>query len=155
MLSQTLTHPQTEMQIQKHTKQHRNIWYYLVLMHVHTRTHKYVWWHSNANGTAGTCTPFKCVYVWVYEWMVLWVAQQQLLYSKQRWIYSLINKSWWMSMQMEACARALPSQMLYLHENTSSIHELTRSHSPSVCVWKSLILAVFRTNTGTHTDKHK
>lgn len=74
----------------------------------------------------------------LYEWMVLWVAQQQLLYSKQRWIYSLLNKSGWMSMQMEAHA-TVPNVIFAW--KPSSICELTRFHSPSVLICNSHCLA--------------
>lgn len=71
------------------------------------------------------------VCIWVYEWGLLRVAQQQLLYSKQHWIYSLINKSGWMGMQM--AERANVPNVIFAWK-PSSIHEPTRSRSPRVSV---------------------
>ena len=66
--------------------------------------------------------------MWVYEWVLMWVAQQQLLHSKQRWIYSLINKSGWMSMQMDM--RTTVPNVTFAWK-PSSPHKLDGFHRPS------------------------
>lgn len=75
------------------------------------------------------------VYVWVYDWILPRVAQQQMLYSKRHWIYSLINKSGWMVMQM-AVHSTLPNVIFAW--KPSSTRELTLFHSPSVFVKLSI-----------------